>query len=185
MKRPLEFFSLFALLVSSAFFGNPAPKPAPNEDLLNWSSSRRLTWSDYLGQPDPSSDAAASTTTFLGIDYHFTNTGFTFKIDSRFSKSKSWGLYKTEYILSHEQGHFDIAEVFARKLNKRMSEYKFDRRNYQQDLKQIYDEIVDEKEDVQNTYDRETRHSINKQRQAEWLERISQMLEEYRDWAGY
>jgi Bacterial protein of unknown function (DUF922) len=186
MKRPLEFFSLFALLLGSTLLTNePIRKISKDEDLLPWSSSRRLTWSDYLAQPDPSSDAAASTTTFLGIDYHFTSNGFTYKIDSRFSKVRSWGLYKTEYILSHEQGHFDIAEVFARKLHKKMSEYNFDRKTYQKDLKKIYDEVIEEKEETQNKYDRETRHSINKQKQAEWLQRIEEMLSEYADWADY
>lgn len=156
-----------------------------DEELLRWSTAHRLTWSDYHGSPDPQSDAAASTTTYLGVDYHFTSNGFSYKIDSRFSKTRSWGLYQTEYILSHEQGHFDIAEVFARKLHKKMSEYQFDRKNYQKDLKKIYEDIIEEKEETQNNYDKETRHSINKQKQYEWLEKIDQMLEEYQDWSNY
>src|SRR5687767_2000030 len=120
MKRPLETLSLlFIVMLTSSFVVDN------NEDeLLRWSSTRKLAWSDYKGRPDPASDAAASTTTYLGIDYHFSNNGFTYKIDSRFSKTRSWGLHKTEYILSHEQGHFDIAEVYARKLHQKMGEYK-------------------------------------------------------------
>jgi len=45
--------------------------------------------------------------------------------------------------------------------------------------------VTDEKEEVQNDYDRETRHSINKEKQAEWLKKIEKMLEEYRDYADY
>ncbi len=180
MKRPFEYFSLLAILLTSAI-----TKPANEDELLRWSDTHRLTWADYLGKPDPFSDAAASTTTFLGIDYRFTNGGFTYKIDSKFSKTRSWGLYKTEYILSHEQGHFDIAEVFARKLNKKMMEYRFDRKSYQKDLKEIYEDVIREKEETQNAYDKETRHSINKQRQAEWLDKIAEMLDEYKDYADY
>ena len=33
----------------------------------------------------------------------------------------------------HEQGHFDITELFARKLAKELREYKFDPRKYQDD----------------------------------------------------
>jgi hypothetical protein len=183
MKRPFEFFSIIALLISSAFISSPAP--TNEEQLLRWSSNRRLTWDDYLAQPDPASDAAASTTTYLGIDYHFSSSGFSYKIDSRFSKTRSWGLYKTDYILAHEQGHFDIAEVYARKLNQRMSEYKFDRKTYQKDLKKIYDEVIEEKEETQNRYDRETRHSINKDKQYEWLDKIRVMLEETEEFADY
>lgn len=180
MKRPLETFSFFFLFLSSSLItGNS------EEELMRWSSSRKLTWADYKGQPDPYSDAAASTTTHLGIDYHFTSQGFTYKIESRFSKTRSWGLHKTEYILSHEQGHFDIAEIFARKLHKRMSEYKFDRKSYQKDLKKIYEEIIEEKEETQNSYDKETRHSINRKQQVEWLEKIEEMLEETEPYSDY
>src|SRR5688572_7904558 len=76
------------------------------EELLDWSASRRLTWADYKSRPNPNSDAAASTTTYLGIDYNINSTSFSYKIESRFSKTRSWGLHKTDYILSHEQGHF-------------------------------------------------------------------------------
>jgi hypothetical protein len=155
------------------------------EELLEWSSSRRLTWADYKSRPNPNSDAAASTTTYLGIDYNIGSTSFSYKIESRFSKTRSWGLHKTDYILSHEQGHFDIAEVFARKLHKKMSEYKFSRKTYEKDLRKIYNEVTEEKEKTQNEYDGETRHSINKEKQAEWLKKIEKMLEELKDYADY
>lgn len=155
------------------------------EELLKWDSTKKLTWADYKSSPDTESDAAASTTTYLGINYNISSTSFTYKIQSLFSKTRSWGLHKTPYILSHEQGHFDIAEVFARKLHQKMSEYKFNRKSYKKDLKKIYEEVTEEKEEVQNDYDKETRHSINKAKQAEWLQRIEEMLEELKDYADY
>ncbi len=156
-----------------------------DEDTLAWSSLQKLTWADYKASPNPESDAAASTTTFLSIQYHITGNNLEFKIQSKFSKTDSWGLHKTDYILSHEQGHFDIAEIFARKLYQKMSEYTFNRKTFQNDLKKIYEEITGEKEEMQNEYDNETRHSINRTKQAEWLKKIQWMLEDYEDYAGY
>jgi len=171
-------FSL--LLVPAVFFAQ-----SKDEDLLKWKADRKLTWADYQAAPDPESDAAASTTTYLVIDYNISNTRFSYKIKSMFSKTRSWGVHKTAYILSHEQGHFDLAEVFARKLNKKMSEYKFNRKTYQKDLDRIYNSVTKEKSETQNLYDSETRHSINKVKQAEWLEKIDRMLKEYEDYADY
>jgi hypothetical protein len=156
-----------------------------NEELMDWNASRKLTWADYKSRPNPDSDAAASTTTLLLINYSINNNGLTYKIQSKFSKTRSWGLHKTVYILSHEQGHFDIAEIFARKLHKKMSEYKFDRRNYQKSLDKIYQDVVDEKTKMQNQYDRETNHSINREEQARWLKKIAELLEEYEDYDDY
>lgn len=151
---------------------------------MNWSTTK-LTWSDYKAKPDPESDAAASTTTYLGISYNISGNNFSYKIESKFSKTRSWGLHKTPYILGHEQGHFDLAEVFARKLHMKMMEYKFNRKTYEKDLRKIYQDILDEKEKMQNEYDEETNHSINRNKQAEWLIRIAALLEEYEPYKDY
>jgi hypothetical protein len=180
MRSVLKHFLLSLLLTPLFLFAQNT-----EEELLKWSASRRLSWSDYKAKPNPNSDAAATTTTVLAVDYNFNNNQFGFTIKSQFSKTRSWGVHKTDYILSHEQGHFDIAEVFARKLHKNLSEYRFNKKTYQKDLKKIYSDITEEKEEVQNNYDKETSHSINKEKQAEWLKKISAMLEEYSAWADY
>lgn len=156
-----------------------------SEDLVDWSASKKLTWSDYKAGPNPNSDAAASTTTYLGIEYNISQDGMGFKIQCRFSRTRSWGRHKSEYILQHEQGHFDIAEIFARKLNKEMLEYKFNKKTYAKDLDKIYNDLMKEKEETQNKYDRESNHSIIKEKQMEWLKKINEMLEEYKAYAGY
>ncbi len=165
---------------------SPGPVIAPFEDyLIQWDAERKLTWDDYRGEPDASTDAAASTTTLLTVSYQFRKTGFIFNIRSGFDPSRSWGIHRTAYILSHEQGHFDIAEVYARKLYRKLSEYRYDAKNYQKDLKKIYDEVISEKEEMQHKYDEETKHSIYKVRQAEWLKKISTMLKETKEDAEY
>ncbi len=156
-----------------------------NEELLNWNTGKKLAWGDYKSKPDARSDAAASTATYLGINYSISGTSLSYKITCSFSKDRSWGRYKTEYILSHEQGHFDITEIFARKLNQRIGAYRFDRNNYKTDLQKIYQNILDEKEQFQNQYDEETDFSRNKDKQAEWLIKIAKMLNDLKDYSNY
>jgi hypothetical protein len=171
---------LLSLLAIPAIFGQDK-----DEELISWKEGERLTWKDYKARPESGSGAAASTATYLSISYNITSNGFGYKILSQFSKTKSWGLYKTDYILSHEQGHFDIAEIFARKLNKEMSLYQFNKHTYQKDLQKIYNSILEEKEEMQNEYDRQTRHSVDKDQQASWLQYIKNQLTEYKDYAAY
>lgn len=161
------------------------PLKPKEEEMLDWSYDRPLTWEDYKGRPDPESDAAASTTTYLAIEYNMKGSTFSYKVHSRFSCDKSWGLHKTDYILAHEQGHFDIAEVYARILHKKMSEYRFDKRTYQKDLKKIYEEVVEAKEEMQEKYDKETNHSIYKANQADWLTLIEALLEKTEPYSDY
>jgi hypothetical protein len=156
-----------------------------NEELIHWAENRKLKWSDYKGPADKNVGAAASTATYLGIDYNFSPKGLVYKITCSFSKTKSWGLHKSNYILDHEQAHFDIAEIFARKLNKKMMAYKFDPTTYKTDLRKIYEDVLTEKEELQNRYDEETNHSINKEKQAEWLITVRLLLTELDSYKEY
>jgi hypothetical protein len=179
--RLLKIYTWLIVFISPLF----AISQDANEELLNWDTGKRLAWNDYKSRPDARSDAAASTATYLGINYSISGSSFSYKISCSFSKNKSWGRYKTDYILSHEQGHFDITEIFARKLNKRIGEYKFDRGSYKTDLQKIYQDILDEKEQFQDQYDQETDFSRNKEKQAEWLIKISKMLDDLKNYSNY
>ena len=57
--------------------------------------------------------------------------------------------------------------------------------SYEKDLRKIYQDILDEKEEIQNKYDKETNHSINREKQAEWLLKIADMLEEFKNYTNY
>lgn len=155
------------------------------EELIPWQDGRKLNWNDYYGKPDPRSDAAASTSTNLGVQFSFNNNTFQYKINCSFSKNKSWVLVKNDFILSHEQGHFDITKIFARKLNKSLSEYQFNRDSYRKDLDKIYQDITEEKGKMQDQYDQETDFSRNKEKQIEWLKKNEGMLKELQRFASY
>lgn len=191
---------LYLLFVALNFSGTPAPVTSAkvpvetkkvtrvtNEDdeFIPWAHDRRLSWEDFLSEPKKNSDAVASTSTSLGIAYQVEHGQLTYAITCNFSKQKSWGLLKTDYILAHEQGHFDITEVCARKLYKALQEYQFNRKTYRKDVNDIYRAIVQEKEDMQAAYDGESDHSRNRKVQYEWLQKINQMLEETAPFATY
>jgi predicted secreted Zn-dependent protease len=155
------------------------------EDLIKWSENRKLTWDDFKAEPLKMGSTAAMTTTHLGFSYNVANGKITYKIDCEFEKNRSWGLVKNDWILKHEQGHFDIAEIFARQLNRSVSDYQFNKTTFKKDLNDIYKSVVDEKEKFQQQYDDETNYSRNKTNQEEWLKKIETSLKENKSWAGY
>jgi hypothetical protein len=144
-----------------------------------------LNWNDFRSEPKRNTDAVASTSTSLGIAYQVKNSLLTYQVTCNFSKTKSWGLVKTAYILAHEQGHFDITEIYARKLHQALQSYNFNKRNYKQDVNQAYKKIVTEKEAFQEIYDKQTDHSRNKKEQAAWLMIIEKLLEDTTPYADY
>jgi len=177
--------TFYKKIVVVCLFIVPLVAWAQEEEFIEWSSAKKLTWGDYLASPSSLSDAAAITSTALGIEYHLRNNILSYKITCRFSKTRSWGKDKTNYILQHEQGHFDITEIFARKLAKEIKNYKFNPRTYQEDLSKLYKKVMDEKEQYQNKYDAETDYSRNKEKQSEWLKRIEDELEELEVFTSY
>lgn len=194
--------SLFHLFIVAVFFFNTPSAPADikpankivskkihsleeNGDYLPWANVRPLTWDDFLCEPKRNTDAVALTSTALGISYNVSNNQLNYEITCSFSKVKSWGLLKTPYILAHEQGHFDITEIYARKLHQELLDYKFNRRTFRQDVNIIYDRVVKEKENLQFAYDGLTDHSRNKTVQKEWLEKIQELLVQTEAYANY
>ncbi len=153
--------------------------------MIPWSPGRKLTWDDFRGQPKPKADEVANTNTGLGVDFHLKKDRLSFEVRCEFNADKSWVSNPSDWVLRHEQGHFDISEIFARILYKRLSEYVFDDKTFKVDLDDIYQQVVREKTSLQQQYDRETDHSRNKEKQEEWLKKIDIMLESLESWKNY
>jgi hypothetical protein len=197
----MRHYPLIAVLLFFSFFsGTPNPSgnrtPSKTAVLLRtpieednthipWSYTRKLSWNDFQCEPQRHTDAVALTSTSLGLAYQINNSVLTYEINCTFAKDKSWGLLKTDYILAHEQGHFDITEIYARKLNKAMQQYQFNASTYKQDINDIYENIVHEKETSQQAYDGQTDHSRNRKVQMEWLKKIESQLAETAPYAVY
>ena len=156
-----------------------------DEEFIPWIPDRRLNWDDFLCEPKRNTDAVASTSTSLGIAYQLKNNKLTYQLTCNFSKVRSWGLVKTPYILAHEQAHFDITEIFARRLHQALQNYKVNKTTFQQDINRIYENVVNSKEAFQKLYDSQTDHSRHKGRQQDWLERIHEIMQETEPFATY
>ncbi|NNE76815.1 MAG: DUF922 domain-containing protein, partial [Pricia sp.] len=102
-----------------------------------------------------------------------------FTVGSKFFPNKSW--YQPELcdavILSHEQLHFDISELYARKMRKRLAESQFTQ-NIKAEVKAIYKDVLRELNNFQNKYDRETDFSRNLNQQLIWNKMIANALKE-------
>ncbi len=111
---------------------------------------------------------------------------------SQFDGDKSWNKEPTDLrLLAHEQGHFDIAELYARRAQKRFDKiiadkslvgHGRDERTAVADLnRKIRDEmkaVFDSERDEQAEYDRLTTHGRDFEAQAKERKRIDERLKE-------
>ncbi len=156
---------------------------AQQEPSLRWKPGLRLSWADFKGQPPVSQRVAAITAS--GLSYRYTASGdgdryeIDFTVDTFFYPEKSWyhpGLCDA-LVLSHEQLHFDISELFARRLRRRLSSARFTDR-VKSEVRKIFDEVNRELSEFQDQYDRETDYSRNREAQLAWNKSIARLLRE-------
>lgn len=151
------------------------------EETISWSADRKLQWSDFKGSYFKTEWAAATTAT--AISYAFSTqeqNGQQFLeivVNCEFIPQKSW--YRPELcdyvILSHEQLHFDIAELYARKFRKRLADFHFTDK-VKTEVKEIYKKVLKELLVFQNKYDRETDFSKDLKQQLQWNRDIAEAL---------
>jgi len=167
---------LFFLFVARFGFGQQIVESLP------WEVTRKLAWADFKGKVPPDAESAA--TTASGISYEYSahlihhEVELDFKVTAFFYPNKSW--YRPdicdEHILKHEQVHFDIAEVFARRMRMKLRNTSFTE-NVKAEVKKIYVEVLQELEALQDKYDWETNFSRNREAQERWNVRIADALE--------
>ncbi|PCJ96994.1 MAG: DUF922 domain-containing protein [Flavobacteriaceae bacterium] len=148
---------------------------------MPWTKERKLSWKDFRGKPKRGSKAAAITAS--GISYNFSSLArgneveVDFVINTYFYPDQSWynAAFCDDIILGHEQLHFDISELFARKLQKRLDELTFSL-NIKKEVRAIYKDLLKELNDYQERYDLETDFSRNIEKQFDWNKKINVIL---------
>ncbi len=146
-----------------------------------WSHDHHLTWDDFSGVPDYDNDfVKALTASSIRYSYSCNDEGFiTYNIEAVFKKNQSWVKEeaRTDYHLNHEQVHFNITELYARKLRQRLAEQPFecDEKWY---FEKMIQKTLNEWRLEQRTYDHETFFSVKEDQQDLWNVTVSQKLEE-------
>lgn len=165
---------VLGLLAAQAVFGQK----------IIWQEDKKLTWDNFKSPVSnkKNPDVAAYTHCcweFSAVKSSDPKAPVTISITTIFHEEKSWKDVKkmNDYILLHEQKHFDIAELFVRKFRKSVAEKIKNSGDYNRYFKAIYDGISMDYKNFQMAYDRETRHGIDKEKQAEYNDLISEQLD--------
>ncbi|MBP7807903.1 MAG: hypothetical protein KA163_01290 [Bacteroidia bacterium] len=144
------------------------------KDVLVWDETRLLTWDDFRGKPAKRM-SAASTYYDIFKTTEEKNGKAEINIEAVFFCNKSWKKVSwiNQQVLEHEQKHFDIVELYARKLRKLISETKYSSyANFKMVSDSLY-AVIDKEMDVyQDKYDDETDASMNGDKQREWNKKI-------------
>ena len=156
------------------------------DSIIYWDLNRKLQWSDFL---DSVPDAGAASNMIAITPVEIITKGYwdknmpNFKVMVYFMKYEAWTKdNSSSIILNHEQLHFDIAELYARKIRKRIYEL---REMNEKDI-DVYGEsiktLLTQRNERNKLYDAETLHGVFENKQKEWNLQIAKELWELKQY---
>lgn len=169
------------------FPGAPVAVRVPQDQALDaivWSADRPLTWADFRATPEGDADVAAVTTYALTWESNCTPDGFSFRVSAVFLPDQSWVKpevvarpERSQLTLAHEQAHFDISEIQARKMRRELSRLASPCRLTEEELAAALGPLVVEDSELQRRYDQETTHGLDLPQQSRWESEVMRDLE--------
>jgi len=177
-------FSFFLLI-----FIFTVPVLAQENEKLSWAENRILSWDDFKASPKKHLPYKANTNSGISFSWNATKSSdgieINYEVGSNFYPNRSWvkEIEEVDYLLAHEQLHFDITELYARKLRKALESYNPGDK-IKKELDAIYSEIEQQRRQMQTKFDKETNHSINKEAEFKWRIFVKKELEKLSDYSS-
>lgn len=151
-------------------------------DAVAWSAARRLRWSDFASGAPKTGTGDEGALTAYSIFYGVRCTGetFEFRAVAGFLPHESWvkpevvaDRAMSERTLRHEQTHFDLTEVFSRRLRKAFGDLYQPCRRADTDLDGLASQYVRAEKAEQQRYDEETHHGLVAAEQTVWDRQVA------------
>jgi hypothetical protein len=181
-----------ALAVLAVLLSAPAPAQLPPHLV----AYRQLTWADFQGTTAPLGPEVAKIMSGVHVD------PFDVEVEhlggnSWIARAKEPRVYSymdpslsgvrpagnSDYTLAHEQLHFDISELYARRMLTALREVEVKgedpvrvRFDLEERLFRVRAELLSELGDMQDRYDRDCGHGKKKRSQKNWQKKIAKQL---------
>ena len=146
--------------------------PKIYETQIAWNENRRLAWNDFKGEPDTENYPNTLALTNSGFGFESSINPFKASkiiVRNSFNTFKSWGLteHQNDYVLKHEQLHFDITEIFTRKLRKAISDNNLTSKDIDR-ARALFNSTFQDYKLFQDRYDDDTKKGEKKDTQEKW-----------------
>jgi len=165
--------ALILLFLLSSYTSHIGDIPSKRDkNIIVWKSDYKLKIEDFTSSNYIEGGAAANAATGIYMFKKIVNgkyqvVAFFDKERSRWNSSK---IVHSDWILNHEQRHFDITEIVVRDMNKELSVTPKSLVDYTSNK---YWHILDS---IQSLYDDQTAHSMDSTSQVFWNNKIDKLL---------
>jgi len=185
--KNVRLFNCVVFVTYFAVLNGSDCKHEESNEFIVWKEGRKIEWSDFQGKDFVGLRVLASSSIGIKLDYKVADPVEWFNVECVFFRTKSTTKKdNSPYILEHEQGHFDIGEIFARKLRKHILSIKgmVNSHNYSMldSIQHLYLNLLS---DEQDRYDKETEHSNDTVQQRLWVLRIRNTLDSFKAYSRH
>ncbi len=182
MKQILSLTILLAFMLSSLMVCSQDIKGR-----IYWSEDKELIWKDFKGKSNNNHPYDAETNWAVEYACGLKSDTLSFTLKCYFDMNGSWVKKgkATDVLLNHERMHFDLGEVYARKLRKVLLEYTYNRETINEDIQNLYNNMFAECQVAQKQYDKDTDHSKIQAKQDKWDAKITSLLKELKAYSAH
>lgn len=143
----------------------------------------KIQWDHFSGYPD--NDSKFSAMIYWCMYYRWTTehvNGDTVKTDLNtwmVVTKKSWVKQeqKSDELLRHEQGHFNIALLAEAEFKKTVHSTTLLESNCRATIDSIFETVMSKYGAMELLYDEETNHMLKRKKQMQWNKKLSEMLQ--------
>jgi hypothetical protein len=153
------------------------------EEIIVWSAARKLDWKDFKGKPPGGTLGGALSAISHDYAAGCRDQMLQVRVQTVFMPRQSWVTYRiassglaSRVGLVHEQIHFDLAEVYARRIRKLFRELRDPCPRSDAELMAMAEQVIKDHWTVQRRYDLETENGQVGRRQADWQRKIAREL---------
>lgn len=157
------------------------------QSTIEWSKDRKLNWSDFKATPNKEVLGYALTVYKIEIipsdvmvDSNDNVKNYeSLTVVAKFYSDHSWVYEKNDYLLLHEQLHFDIAGLYAFKMQVEFEKLKQQKNANFYSYYEVYQELWAECRKTQDAYDKETSHGQLVDKNNNWINKIAAELRNF------
>ena len=152
------------------------------QNLIEWNEYYTISWEDFQGLPTHESIGDAGTAVKIKATPFFIKNRVYYDVEALFDRKRSWSRAKSDALLEHERLHFDIAELYARKIRKMLSDMNergvHDIKSYNAAIH----ELLERSNEADQRYDLETLHGALSKKQMIWERKVKEQLMGLKDY---
>lgn len=151
-----------------------------DRDTVFYDPSRPVRWADFRDKPNSGSRFNAVIFTSLALEGSpFVSDGtiiMPLEVKVYMLPSSSWVKSQSDYSLNHEQRHFDVTRIVGNRLKSTLLGLDVNPDNYDALVNDAFFDAFREMNRLQEIYDSQTQHGLDKAAQAHWNEMIDEAL---------